>query len=267
MRGHGDVAALRIARHEELAAVCRAGRIRGGQRAAGGRERIHHVLGLLIAVEIRVIAQRRAVVAHVVRRHHDVAFRREHCGQQQTFAVVRGLQVGDVEGAVRVGAVRIQHDRARALALAGRVVRHHQRRGGGREVSRRIHRLVLHVVDIDPAIRRQQFLRQQLDDLVRGGHGQQLLRRIGGLERGLADHLPPLRRGRCGRRGFLSHVVVIVVAVAGAEQQEHDGQDRISTETLHRMCPRESGVNRRHTLPRNVPHGKSRQPRPMVRYR
>jgi hypothetical protein len=51
---------------------------------------------LLIGVEIRVIAQGRDIVAHVIGRHDDVAFGSEHGRQYQSFAVVAGIEVGNV---------------------------------------------------------------------------------------------------------------------------------------------------------------------------
>ena len=231
VRRHRDVAALRVARDQQLAAVRRIRRIRGRERAPRRRQRIDHVLRLLVAVEVGVVTERRGVVTHVVRRDDDVAFRREHGGDQDRLRVVRGLEVGEVVGLVRVRAVGIQHDRTIALAAAARIVGHHQGAGRRRELARRVHRPVLKVIDVDAAFRRQDCVEDLLGHRPRADECEKFAGRVGGHQRHVADQVPTMRR----RRGIRwpSHVAIAVVA--GSEQRcEHKRQDSKSMESGHR---------------------------------
>jgi hypothetical protein len=173
VRCHRDVAALRVTGDEELAVVGVARGQASGQRGTRRNQPIDHVLGLLLAVQVRVIGQRRAVVAGVVGRDDDVALRREHRGDQRALgpALVGLVQdVGDVVAVRGRCSMRVDKDGQRATA-AGASGRRHDRARRGRRFPLASDRLVLEIMKVDAA-------------LGRTGKGEQLLARRTGIQLG-----------------------------------------------------------------------------------
>lgn len=68
----------------------------GWQRAARRRERVNHVLGLLIGDQIGMVGQRRNVVANVVRGDDDVALRGKDRSDFEPFPIGVVPRVRDV---------------------------------------------------------------------------------------------------------------------------------------------------------------------------
>jgi hypothetical protein len=187
-----------------------------GQRGASRSQDIDHFPRLLLGIEEGVIAQGGDVVAGIIRRHHDVALRREHGGDQHALGVGGIGDVGNVESLVGIRAVRIQHDgRAPEQARCG-ARGHHQCTGGFGGFTRAADGPELDVVEIHAAIRIARKLQQlrtaggsrqfglkggsvQRGDSKRRIHGERAMRRGGGDHRRLAAR--SARAEHCGTEG------------------------------------------------------------------
>src|SRR5437870_9046727 len=106
-----------------------------------GSQRIHHVLGLLIRVEIRMVVQAGGVITRVVRSDDDVASSRTDGCERQAFLVALACQVGNVERLERPLPMGVQHNRSRALTSRMGARGYHECRGGGGGLDRKSTRL------------------------------------------------------------------------------------------------------------------------------
>src|SRR5437016_14468826 len=96
-----------------------------------GSQRIHHVLGLLIRVEIGMVVQAGGVITGVVRSDDDVASSRTDGCERQAFLVALACQVGNVERLEGPLPMGVQHNRSRALTSRMGARRYDQIRGVG----------------------------------------------------------------------------------------------------------------------------------------
>ena len=149
------MAALRIAGDEQLAVVLH--RLQqAGQGLAGSAQRVHHVLGRLVGIQVRVVGQFRRVVTRVIGRHHDEALRRIGRGNQRGFGIRRAGFVQQVRQVVAFHgrrAMGIQHDRAAAGAVRAARGRH-QCAGSVGAFAGAAHGAVADVLHIDAALGR-----------------------------------------------------------------------------------------------------------------
>ena len=165
---HGDKAALGVSGQEQLSVIA-GGRHEVGQRGARSREYIHHLARLLDRIDERVIPQGGNVVAGVVRRHDDVALRREHRRNQRAFGVRWIRDVGNIERLVGLGAVRILDDRSQTRAGGRGTGRHHQRARGLAGLTGAADGPEFEIVEIHAARGIARELQQLLAGCSRGG--------------------------------------------------------------------------------------------------
>src|SRR6184192_142019 len=156
-----------------------------------GSQRIHHVLGLLIRVEIRMVAQAGGVITGVVRSDDDVASSRTDGCERQAFLVALACQVGNVERLEGPLPMGVQHNRSRALTSRMGARGYHQCRGGGGGLTPGADGVVLEMVGIDGAGRREGELDQLPAQLAAAQPGEQIRdRKRAELGRWAVEELP-----------------------------------------------------------------------------
>src|SRR5438046_10433031 len=119
-----------------------------------GSQRIHHVLGLLIRVEIRMVVQAGGVITGVVRSDDDVASSRTDGCERQAFLVALACQVCNVERLEGPLPMGVQHNRSRALTSRRGARGYQQCRGGRGDLSPGSDGAVLEMVCIEGPARR-----------------------------------------------------------------------------------------------------------------
>src|SRR6266699_3515643 len=120
-----------------------------------GSQRIHHVLGLLIRLEIRMVVQAGGIITGVVRSDDDVASSRTDGCERQAFLVALACQVGNVERLEGPLPMGVQRNRSRALASRMRARGYHECREGGDGHTPGTDGEVVEMVGIDGAGRRE----------------------------------------------------------------------------------------------------------------
>src|SRR6184192_316779 len=198
-----------------------------------GSQRIHHVLGLLIRVEIRMVAQAGGVITGVVRSDDDVASSRTDGCERQAFLVALACQVGNVERLEGPLPMGVQHNRSRALTSRMGARGYHQCRGGGGGLTPGADGVVLEMVGIDGAGRREGELYQLPPQLAAAQPGEQIRdRKRAELGRRAVEELPA-----GGGEGLEWRHAFGAAAVAGGEERHRKDQWHKTLFPKHRVLP------------------------------
>src|SRR6267378_5366020 len=140
-----------------------------------------------------MVVQAGGVITGVIRSDNDVASSRTDGCERQAFLVALACQVGNVERLEGPLPMGVQHNRSRALTSRMGARGYHQCRGGGGGLTPGADGVVLEMVGIDGAGRREGELYQLPAHLAAAQPGEQIRdRKRAELGRWAAEELPPV---------------------------------------------------------------------------
>src|SRR5256885_1350344 len=180
-----------------------------------------------------MVVQAGGVITGVVRSDDDVASSRTDGCERQAFLVALACQVGNVERLESPLPMGVQHNRSRALASRMGARGYHQCRGGGGGLTLGADGVVLEMVGIDGAGRREDELYQLPAQLTAAQPGEQIRdRKRAELGRWVVEELP----AGGGQRLEWRHAFGAAVAAWG-EQRHAKDQWHKTFLPKHRVLP------------------------------